>query len=332
MKLLFFCDAHLAERPPLARAPSYVDDIFAKLEELREIAETCDVTVFGGDLFHWPRPNETSHRLVRRVIDLFRRWPHDVWCVAGNHDLPPEMMAGLDRMPLGVVLEAGDVPYAHGLRLLHEDMLIGDPTWLQLSPLHWQHDLTERPDLFEVEREADLVIKVCHAMLMPGSDEGWPFPALGIQDIKTDADIVLIGHPHWKTGVHIVNDTMFIGPGAVARTSRGGGEMERTPMAYVLEYDPRSVLLPALSWTAIDAVTVSEVRLQSVRPASEVFAYGDIPTVGKDGLFAGYVNALETALPATEEMSIEDAIKSISGQVDEEVMRLAKGYLEKAGL
>ena len=118
MKLLFFCDLHLAERPPLARNDSYCDDLFAKLEELKELARSTDITIMGGDWLHWPRPNDTSHRLVRRLIECLRNWPTELYTLAGNHDLPSEGMAGLHRMPLGVILEAlKDGP----VQLLDED-------------------------------------------------------------------------------------------------------------------------------------------------------------------------------------------------------------------
>ncbi len=339
MKLLFFSDLHLAERPPLARGESYVEDLFAKLEELREMAGDCHVTVFGGDLLHWPRPTETSHRLVRRLIELLRTWPVPLFLIAGNHDLPPEQLAGLSRTALGVVLEAlRDSP----VRLLDEDRVIvfdmapgalrpvdpsgaiSDPLRVQLSPAHWQHDIDQRPELYGLTRmpDVDFAVKVAHGMVMlPGG--GWPFPATGMDQIPTvGMDAFLWGHTHWQTGVHCVNDTWFASPGAIARTARSPDERERHVMALIVTFERGHPLTLA---------SFQEVPLASMRPADDVFVWQEQGDRAASGLFAGYVAALESGLDV-QGLSIEDALAALEKQAQPEVAKLAREYLEKAGL
>jgi DNA repair exonuclease SbcCD nuclease subunit len=322
MRLLFFTDLHLAERPPLARNDSYVEDLFAKLEELKGLAADCDVSVFGGDWLHWPRPTETSHRLVRRLIECLRDWPTELYTVAGNHDLPSEGMKGLHRMPLGVVLEAlKDGP----VQLLDEPERLsqGKDVDVMLWPVNWQHDIDRRPDLYSASKVPGtafpaFLVQVTHGMVMPPGG-GWPFPAIGMDQIETEADVVLLGHMHWQTGVHQVNGTWFAGPGAIARTSRSESEMKRQPAALI-------VTLKRDAEPQFD-----EIQLKSARPAEEVFTYAGDGAAPTDGLFAGYVAALETGMNL-EGLTVEEAVAAAEGKVPSDVMELAKEYLGRAGL
>ena len=332
MRLLFWTDLHLAERPPLARSLSYAEDLFAKVEEIKELAATCDISVFGGDLLHWPRPNDTSHRLVRRLIECLRDWPTTLYTLAGNHDLPSEGMEGLHRMPLGVILEAlKDGP----VQLLDGPVQFGPAQTadargdlgpvLILWPVNWQHDIDRRPELYRTPRRgeawpggADFLVEVTHGMVMPPGG-GWPFEAVGMDQIETEADVVLLGHMHWETGIHSVNGTMFAGPGAVSRTSRSESEVKRQPMAYVVELERGK------------EVSITKRTLESVRPAEEVFARQE-EKAGADGsLFAGYVAALETGMNL-EGLSVEEAVRAAEEKVEPEVMALTREYLGRAGL
>lgn len=318
-KLLFFADLHLAERPPLARSDSYVEELFLKLEELRTIAAECDLTVFGGDLLHWNRPTETSHRLVRRVIALLRGWPGPFYLIAGNHDLPPEQLAGLSRTALGVVIEAlcdGPVVF------LESDWAVDvDGVQIQLSPAHWQHDIDERPELYGLERipGVDYAVKVAHGMVMPPGG-GWPFPATGMDQIPTvGMDLFLWAHTHWRTGIQRVNETWFASLGAIGRTARSAEERDRQVSALIVSFDGQG------------EISFEERPLRSMRPAEEVFVWHEQAEKADSGLFAGYMAALETGLEV-KGLSIEDALVALEQQAEPEVAKLAREYLVKAGL
>jgi len=324
VRLLFWTDPHLAERPPLSRGAGYCDELFAKIMEIRSLAVDCDVTILGGDLWHWPRPPETSHRLVRRVIECLRDWPTPLYVVAGNHDLPPEGMEGLSRTPLGVVLEAlkeNSMP----VELLGETVLRYDSSpvgaRVQLTARHWSHHLDQHPELYAFPSRhpgADFAVLVSHGMVMPEGD-GWPFPAVGMQQIETEADVVLLGHMHWRTGVHRVNGTLFAGPGAVARTSRSESEMKRRPAVLVLTLERGRE--PVFDF----------VELKSARPAAEVFVWRESSNALDGDLFAGYVAALEAGLNV-EGLSVEEALATLELQARPAVVAKVREYLGRAGL
>lgn len=322
MRLLFSSDWHLAERPPLARAPSYCEDIFAKLAEVRELAATVDLSILGGDLLHWPRSNETPHRLVRQLIEFLREWPGDLYTLVGQHDQGSEGLDSIGRQPIGVVFEAlRDGP----LRWLNEDLVIEKGgVLLQLSPANWCPSIEEHPEHLALDRgrlgtiEPDFAIKVAHAMVLRG-EGGYPFPAIAMEQVPTHGmDLFLMGDVHWRTKPQKVNGCWFAGPGSVARTSRSAGELERQP----------SVLIVTLEKGKEPAF--EEVPLRSARPGKEVFAWSEnLRALENSQLFAGYVTALETGL-SLEHLSLDEILRSLEEKADPEVVKMAREYLARA--
>lgn len=320
MKLLFTSDWHLADRPPGHRAQSYASDIFSKLEEVRALAVGSDATIAGGDCFHiFSQPRDVSHALVRRLIQLLRDWPNPLYIVRGNHDGQPGQI-GLKRWPLGVVLEAlrdTDV------RLLDEEMLYDDDgLCVQLRGAHWFPGIDSDPEAFTVVRRetVDWTIVAAHGMLMPPG-EGYPFPCVTFDQVavrQDAADLVLVGHCHWETTPVKIGRTLFAGPGSIARVSRTDTEMAR------------QVQVAIVTVTKGD-LTVEFVPLKSMRPAADVFTWSEPTAIKTDGLFEGYVAALETGLQV-EGLSVEDALMQMEKQAPAGVAARAMEYLRAAGL
>lgn len=318
MRILFSSDWHLGERPPLARAPSYPEDVFAKLEEIRDLARGVDLSICGGDVLHWPRSNETPHRLVRRLIEFLREWPGELYTLVGQHDQGSEGLDSIGRQPIGVVLEAlRDGP----LQWLNEDLLIQrDGLCVQLSPANWQPGIEEHPEWLALDRDprADFAVKVAHAMILRG-EGGYPFPAIAMEQVPTAGiDVLLQADTHWRTKPQKVNGCWFAGPGSVSRTSRSVGEMERVP----------SVLIVTLEKGKEPAF--EEVPLRSARPGKEVFAWSEnLRALENSELFAGYVTALETGL-SLEHLSLDEILRSLEERADPEVVKVAREYLARA--
>lgn len=315
VRLLFWTDLHIAERPPLARSDSYCEDLFAKLEELKVLAKSCDLTIMGGDWLHWPRPNDTSHRLVRRLIECLRNWPTTMYTCLGNHDVP-QGRETLHRMPLGVILEAlKDGP----VQLLDEMEVDG----VAFKAVHWSPEADQSPEPYRWRRSDSGLkarVQVTHGMVMPPGG-GWPFEAVGMDQIDTDADLVLLGHTHWRVGDHRIHSTRYVGPGAVARTSRSESEMKRQP----------SALIVTVGAATPDGLSFEEIPLKSVRPAEEVFVWQEEKAGDAGSLFAGYVAALESGMNL-EGLSVEEAVRAAEQKVPSDVMELTREYLGRAGL
>jgi len=311
MRLLFWTDPHLADRPPIARSSRYCDEIFEKINEIKDLARSVDLTILGGDLYHNPRPRDVSHALVRRTIEFLRDWPTDLLVVVGNHDQVPEQLAGLSRTPLGVVLEA---LAGSQVRLLNDEVCGG----VQLSAAHWSHDLDENPDLYQLQHhdKSSYAIKVVHGMCLPPGE--YPFPCVTMDQVQTGADIVLLGHMHWVTEPVRYNGTLFVGPGAIARTARA-------------QYVSDNVYVAILSLSNGCEPEVELRSLKSARPADEVFAWTEPRESPTAGLFAGYVAVLESGLDVGG-LSVEDALAQVEAQAPEGVVKRTQEYLKEAGL
>lgn len=329
MRLLFFSDVHLADRPPGHRAQSYADDIFAKLVEVRGLATGVDATIFGGDMMHvFSQPRETSHALVRRAIQFLRTWPSPLYIVRGNHDGQPGQI-GLNRWPLGVVLEA---LRGSQVQLLDEEMLYDeDGLCVQLAGAHWFPGIDSDPSAFGIARRegVDWTIVCSHGMLMPPG-EGYPFEAVTFDQVaalEAAPDLVLVGHCHWETTPMKIDRTLFAGPGSIARVSRTDTEMARQVQVAIVTCQRRRT-----AEIAEIEMTVEFVPLKSMRPAADVFTWSEGPKPLEDSLFAGYVGVLESGLVDIAGLSVEEAIMSLQGKAEPRVLEMAMGYLRRSGL
>lgn len=320
VRLLFWSDAHLADRPPGHRSATYADDLFVKMGEVKALARDVDASIFGGDLLHiFSQPRDVSHALVRRTIQLLRDWPTPLYIVRGNHDGQPGQI-GLNRWPLGVVLEAlrdTDV------RLLDDEMLYDeDGLCAQVRGAHWFPSIDSDPSAFGIVRRegVDWTIVAAHGMLMP-LGEGYPFPCVTMDQVAElieAPDLLLVGHTHWETTPVKIGHTLFAGPGSIARVSRTDTEMAR------------QVQVAIVTATKQD-LTVEFVPLRSMRPAADVFTWSEPGVVKTDGLFEGYVSVLESGLQV-EGLSVEDALMQMEKQAPEGVAARAMEYLRSAGL
>jgi DNA repair exonuclease SbcCD nuclease subunit len=107
---LLASDLHLSDRAPSSCTDSYCDDLFDLLGQMVTVAKVREVkaVVFAGDVFHNKAPNRTSHRLVRRFIEVCHAFERPVLIVAGNHDMRNDRVDTIDQtQPLGVVFESG---------------------------------------------------------------------------------------------------------------------------------------------------------------------------------------------------------------------------------
>jgi hypothetical protein len=82
-------------------------------------------------------------------------------------------------------------------------------------------------------------------------------------NIVTDADAVLYGHPHTPDGIYKNrHGTIFVGPGSVARRGSYPYNRTRIPEVVLMEWTPEDP----------DKWKFKKIPLKSARPAEEVFA------------------------------------------------------------
>lgn len=221
MRFLFFTDLHLRQSAPRWRVGDYGEDLLQKLGAVVDIAvrEECEYLVFGGDFIDaW----NVSLQLVNRAIDLLVDQPFKMLFVIGQHDMvahTPALAWGsaislLKRaLPEGSMVLSGE-SFAHGL---------------YFSGLNYYEGIEEEIRRGKLKEWGCEVIAV-HTMIVPSPV---PWPHILIEEIETEAKIVLSGdyHPGFSPTLH--EGTWFINPGAVARVAIT--DAERIPQVALVD-------------------------------------------------------------------------------------------------
>jgi predicted phosphodiesterase len=313
--IIFVNDVHIADRPPLGRAPGYTDQIMDKLSEIRGLATEDTITIFTGDLFHVKRPAFVSHALVQRLLLLFESWPGRRMIVLGNHDMGPAGRASLTSQPIGDLIRAGT------LELLEKDELVKvGGNRVLLSPAPYREDADAAYYALAPQTMKGMkwhyAIKVAHGMIMPPGSTA-PFDFVSAGDIDTTGiDLFFYGHIHDDHGFYLIEQCQFVNFGSVARVARTGGNLRDVHVAVFTD----------------DGV-VDRVRLESALPAGDVFLGPQAGQAsGTDDDLKAYARELATALQQGAGASIDDLLAQATEGVKEDVRTSVKSYLEAAGL
>jgi len=100
----------MADVSPVSRTDDWVETVADKLRQVGKIAwETkAQAVLDGGDFFHIKSPARTSHRTLRRTVEVHREsYPCPVYANFGNHDSVYSDLRWLHQQPLGVLFETG---------------------------------------------------------------------------------------------------------------------------------------------------------------------------------------------------------------------------------
>jgi len=339
MRILFYSDPHIADKPPLGRIDDYCTSIYEKLMEVRDMSADlgCAATVCTGDVFHQKRPNRVSHRLVNQRIYLFGdhlvlpasdRRPHLV--VPGNHDLGPEGLSSLDKQPLGTLCKAEVLTVLNGPYLLGNVLLVGRP---------WDDEKAADPDYYVLtEEEKDVagqfkqrpaVVMVAHGPILPPGAQRM-YSSVNVTELPLEGiDVVMCGHIHEDLGIHSLGkkkDKHFANVGSISRISRTISNLSRGLFVTMLEVP--NELDEADSYGA--QVKLTRHGLTKVLPAGEVFEDRPIDEEGVSDEVQHFIGTVSAGLQA-EELTLDEALAEL-GNLSDEAAQLAKKYLEEVGL
>lgn len=244
MKIIVVGDVHLSDVPPVGRVDDYPVSILSKLMEIVDLAKQIEaVVVFVGDIFHRRRFND--YKVISALIKLLREVP--CYSIYGNHDWDPRTQ-DIKGQPIGVLFSSGALQ-----RLSPEGTQFA--SGLEIKGIDYKRKL-------DVDQIANLKwtgrwkVLVVHAMIVPQGTsffgEYWT-----TDQVKTEADYVLVGHPHWEIGMHRHGHTTFVSNGALARIY--SSEAERPVQVTVIEF-------------GVDTHSGKVHKLASVLPPELVFA------------------------------------------------------------
>ena len=230
-KYLFFTDAHAKGKNPISRTDDYFKSWMIKFRELLALAKKHKVEAIldGGDLLDTPI---VADSLVDEILDAIEETGIPVYACWGNHPM------------IGHHKETSkNTSLAHMFRRckLFKDTGNGEEVGkdFHIDFIDYDHNIEEKiknegfmnkvnPDYWN--------IAIVHAFLTPK-----PFMPgvlhVVVDDIKTQADLVLVGHYHepWEKKV---GKTTFLDIGSFGRTSVREAKIE--PSVLLLDTDKRS--------------------------------------------------------------------------------------------
>lgn len=249
MKILFFTDSHGKGVNPISRRGDFFADLMVKFREIGTLGRQMGVDVYlhGGDLFDSPL---VSLNVCDEVVDEIERWGKPFFIIRGNHD------------------EIGHNPNASGQSVLdhifrrskvikHLEHQVYNDGELFIQGFDYTHNIEEdirnNGLMSSMPNLTGKKIAVVHAFILDK-----PFirsvPHIVIDDIKTDFNLVLVGHYHLAFGSIKKGNTTFVGLGALMRTSVI--DINRKPSVAVID-------------TTVGSMNI--IYLNDVKPADEVF-------------------------------------------------------------
>lgn len=320
IRFLTINDPHTSDTPPAGRTDDYPLHMLEKLTECWAIAgdRQCDFIQLSGDLFRKFRGLVIAYRMMYELLRLFKAAPVEVVSIAGNHDLSSDGVASVNRMPFGVLAEAGafrwlDRPYYHQAK---------DGEELLVIPRNWEPYIDRVPNVFKLTAEEaqqvnDLgdrayVTMLAHASILPPGDSR-PYPYHDADKLPTDLlHVLYCGHIHEDLGIHqLASGCWFVNCGSLARVERSKHNLTRTPQVVLTTLDKGEIEFEV-------------IPLQAARPASEVFYEMPEEIEREVGDFAA---SLESTLDM-EEMPLDELIARYTEGDPPEVVERLRGYLE----
>ena len=224
MKIVYFTDSHISHKVFSSRKDNYVESIKRKLMEVVAVANkiNADYIVCGGDLFHSPTPTPNSVMVANDIATIFHSANADVYVVPGNHDEFGYNTATLNKTLLGIYAANNTV------KILDRDNPITHKVGDKLIAIEGQeyYEGIDNGDdsNFTCKVKADYNLLVIHAMLAKAKVLSHykknNVKCIDVDNVNTNANMVLAGHEHHGFRLFEINDTIFINPSSLARTSR----------------------------------------------------------------------------------------------------------------
>lgn len=259
MKILFCGDWHYRGTNPRARVDDYRETLKGKLQQVFQLAKSYGVRfiVTPGDTFD--RPDVSVAMVLDLARFLWHEAPVPIITTAGNHDLfghNPEsygrtslaIIAAIMRQDrFRVIMHPSGEAEAGAFREIvgrGNDRRIYRFSAIPFSPQVDRGGFGYCPGAPAIDGET--LVHISHGMLMDHVPPWDKFTL--VDDVKTEADIVLAGHDHLGFGVIKRRDgKIFVNPGGLIRISASVAEMNRPIRVAVIDLDTKEVKLVPLN-------------------------------------------------------------------------------------
>jgi exonuclease SbcD len=233
-KFITFTDVHISSINPSSRKGSYEQDMFSKLEQIKDIGKNHNVDFFicAGDLYNLKAPMRNPHELNVKLINLFKSYHAPIYMTEGNHDLRNDSYETFNEQPLKVVYASDAVIQARDIK----KSINGISLCIRSIPFE------EEPDLSVIDRAPDGVdvsIFIMHLYATPDGGMLFKTKLYSYEEIANlKDDIYVMGHYHADQGIQTLNkngkDQYFVNVGAVSRGALSEEETKRIPKIAVV--------------------------------------------------------------------------------------------------
>lgn len=302
MKLLYFSDAHLRATTPKSRTDIYPSALWDKFQQISEliVEHNIQAVLNGGDLFETPVP---AQEIINQYLDLFTKWDVPIYGIVGSHDKFGYNNITLPRTGLGALIAAGV------LQIIDECVWLDKDT--QIAGVSHIHNLDKDPANYYRQKldPNTYMIQICHGML---TNTPYFSAHTMVQDVKTEADLVLSGHYHVGFGPIVIGNTTFLNIGSLGRT-------DRTPRWY----GPGVVLIDTCAkekwqYIALECGNQDDVFIDKI----------DTPQQPED--FSGFIESLKLRMDGFEVSDIRTVVKTVGEELSMpiEVIEQALQYIE----
>lgn len=232
MKLLHFTDTHIKGIAPSGRIDDYTQSLYNKFCEVYEIAKKSKVEaiLFSGDLFD---SNIISLSVAKKFIDLIESKKIPFYVIFGNHDKR-------DNNREGTLLDY-TASYTTYLKVLDE-LTLSNGTYIKGYEYEFGIEESIRRNGLKCpnKKDTNFSIALLHANLVP-SKVHEAISHVIYKDVKTDYDIVLIGHYHPYAEPVTIGKTTFYNVGALSRNARKKSDIERIPSVLIIDTDNKKI-------------------------------------------------------------------------------------------
>lgn len=267
MKFLYFGDAHYRATSPKKRLDDYVETLFEKTKEIRQLGEKYQVDAYlqPGDFFDTAQPpldyvskvlnawfdvdfstllNFLKQAMQGEKINASNLKYKPMIGIAGNHELFGNNIQTLPRTMIGFLHEMGFMQFATKENPVLFTTKDGVKVAITGSHYHLDVDTPDRLDDYIVEEKlGDVHIHLVHGMLSDKS-MGKLIRHTTIDQIKhTKADLTISGHDHIGFPLTEVDGKYFVNPGGLTRLSASQKEMNRTVKVLLIDISKEGLKL-----------------------------------------------------------------------------------------
>lgn len=222
MKILNISDTEFRVTQPEYRLDDFYKTQLDKLKKLLEVAKSnkVDIIIHNGDFFSVP---EASYNLLGDIGEILSENDIPFYCDVGSHDIIAYNMSTLNDTALGVLFRHKKIKIVEVLE--NKKMYV---RFIRCRRNFKEEDYTVK------DKDDKIKIVVSHDTV---TDQYVRFEHVLVDDIKTNADLVLCGHYH-NPFIIKKKKTLFVNPGSFTRQTKE--EFNRLPHAVLIDTDDMS--------------------------------------------------------------------------------------------